>query len=83
MTDGYLICDDLDLKNVSPIRKEQLDKVNMNIDTGIICWAHSTGSIHTLLRYGIYITNNAKKMHGETTKRKVAGRKGVRKRNEY
>ena len=42
-------------------------------------YLYSTGSIRTLMRYGIYITNNAKKMHGETMARKIAGRKRLRK----
>lgn len=33
----------------------------------------------TLMRYGIYLTNNGKKIHGQPKNRKVAGRKGVRK----
>lgn len=36
-------------------------------------------SARDLLKYGIYITNNARKMHGETMTRRIAGRKRVRK----
>lgn len=35
--------------------------------------------VRDLLKYGIYITNNARKMHGETMTRRIAGRKRVRK----
>lgn len=32
-----------------------------------------------LKKYGIYITNNERKMHGQPMKRRIAGRKGARK----
>ena len=37
------------------------------------------GHVRTLKKYGIYITNNDLKMHGQPMNRRVAGRKGVRK----
>lgn len=37
------------------------------------------GHVRTLKKYGIYITNNDLKMHGQPKERIVAGRKGVRK----
>ena len=44
-----------------------------------MCACLSTGSTRELIRYGIYITNNGKKMHGQPKERRVAGQKGVRK----
>lgn len=37
------------------------------------------GHVRTLKKYGIYITNNDLKMHGQPKERRVAERKGVRK----
>lgn len=37
------------------------------------------GYVRALKKYGIYITNNDLKMHGQPKERRVAGRKGVRK----
>lgn len=42
-------------------------------------WGVLIGNTHVLMRFGIYITNNSMKMHGEPMKRRIAGRKGVRK----
>lgn len=41
-----------------------------------ICVGHT----RSLTKYGIYITNNGLKMHGHPMIRRVAGRKGVRKK---
>ena len=37
------------------------------------------GHVRALKKYGIYITNNDLKMHGQPKERRVAKRKGVRK----
>ena len=37
------------------------------------------GYVRALKKYGIYITNNDLKIHGQPMNRRVAGRKGVRK----
>lgn len=37
------------------------------------------GHVRTLKKYGIYITNNDLKIHGQPKERRVAERKGVRK----
>ena len=36
------------------------------------------GYTRSLIKYGIYITNNGLKMHGQPKERKIAGRKRVR-----
>lgn len=36
------------------------------------------GYTHSLTKYGIYITNNGLKMHKQPKKRRIAGRKKVR-----
>ena len=43
-----------------------------------ICVGHT----RSLMKYGIYITNNGLKIHGYPMTRRVAGRKGVRKREK-
>lgn len=53
--------------------------INMSFETFMCAYMSTTGNTRTLMRYGIYLTNNGKKMHGEPIKRRVAGRKGVRK----
>nr|DAQ36779.1 MAG TPA: hypothetical protein [Caudoviricetes sp.] len=52
---------------------------DMSFETFMCAWLSSTGSTRALMRYGIYLTDNGKKMHGEPKERRVAGRKGVRK----
>ena len=55
--------------------------INMSFETFMCACMSTTVDTRTLMRYGIYLTNNGKKMHGETKERIVAGRKGVRKNN--
>lgn len=52
----------------------EIDSIIENPFYGVL-----TGSTHVLMRFGIYITNNGMKMHGESMERRIAGRKGVRK----
>lgn len=53
--------------------------INMSFETFMCACMSTTADTRTLMRYGIYLTNNGKKMHGEPKERIVAGRKGVRK----
>ena len=53
--------------------------INMSFETFMCAYMSTTVDTRTLMRYGIYLTNNGKKMHGEPKERRVAGRKGVRK----
>lgn len=47
-----------------------------------LCCQTSVGSVSALKHYGIHITNNGLKIHGQPMIRRVAGRKGVRKREK-
>lgn len=75
MTDGYLICDDIDIENPVPITRELLEKYHVNF-YGRTC-SGTFGSFHvrTLSKYGIYLTNNLKKINHVAMERKIAGRK--------
>lgn len=42
-------------------------------------WGVAIPNVQALMKYGIYLTNNGCKMHGQPMTRRVAGRKGVRK----
>ena len=53
--------------------------INMSFETFMCAYMSTTVDTRTLMRYGIYLTNNGKKMHGEPKERRVAGQKGVRK----
>lgn len=79
MRDGWLICDDLDVENSVPITREFLEKHHVNFDESTYSGMFEGFHVRDLLKYGIYITNNARKMHGETMTRRIAGRKKVRK----
>lgn len=83
MANEHLICDDLDVENLVPITGALLKKIHVNARGNVYYGTLGNFRIAALSRYGIYFTNNGKKMHNQTMKRCIAGRRRRRKRNEH
>lgn len=76
--DGALPVFGIGEEDSTPLADENFHKAGGKLTLTASCRFSSKRGI--LRRLGIYITNNDLKMHGQPMERKIAGRKGVRKK---
>lgn len=76
--DGALPVFDIGEEDSTPLADENFHKAGGKLTLTASCRFSLERGI--LRRLGIYITNNELKMHGQPKERKIAGRKGVRKK---